>query len=66
MDGSPSGEKTFLMWNPPVREEIVAKRVKAERRRAVREEPRGKAAVAARLRAERREYQGCGGGGGGG
>ena len=52
MDGSPSGEKTFLMWNPPVREEIVAKRVKAERRRAVREEPRGKAAVAARLRAE--------------
>ena len=37
---------------PTGEEEIVAKRVKAERRRAVREEPRGKAAVAARLRAE--------------
>ena len=50
-DGSPSGDKTFLMWNPPVREAIVSKWVKAAQKKAERTKPRGKAAVAARLRA---------------
>ena len=57
-DGSPCGAKTFLMWNPPTREDLkpAGRAAKTRRRRRADrhpdgdpDAPRGKAAVAARL-----------------
>ena len=46
-DGSPCGEKTFLMWNPPVKDPPPPGKPGKKPEDAA---PRGKAAVAKRLR----------------
>lgn len=51
-DGSPRGAKTFLMWNPPRKDALADARASSSwrRRREPSETPRGKRAVAEKLR----------------
>ena len=51
-DGSPRGAKTFLMWNPPRKDALADARASSSRRRRREpsETPRGKRAVAEKLR----------------